>query len=183
MDVNYSRWMSKDPDAEPEAIEEEPRRFSLPRPTRSVAASGAMVALIALAGGALAQSIATSEDAASQDPSVGTTTSNGDAGPGAAGIEDSEDAEDTEAAPADNAESDDFATDDSTLADEGTTIDDPEPTGPRVAPRWTLRRELRRARVMPPGPRPHLRPWLGPRHIAEADADDDDDDDDGDEDH
>src|SRR5687768_12831407 len=36
MDVNYSRWMSKDPDAGTEAFEPEPRRFTMPRPTGAV---------------------------------------------------------------------------------------------------------------------------------------------------
>ena len=176
MDVNYSRWMSKDPNAEPDVIEDEPRRFSLPRPARSVVASGAMVALLALGGGALLRSIATPEVSTEKDQAVGTTTSDQSSGPGAAGTEDTEHTEDTEDSTLDGTESDDSAIDESVTVDEGTTIGDPELTGRRPERPWMARRELRRAYGLRPGPPPHVAPGPGLRHIDDADDADDDDD-------
>lgn len=172
MDVNYSRWMSKDPDAEPEVIEDEPRRFSFPRPTRSVVATGAMLALVTLGGGALARSLTTSEAPSNDDPTVGTITSDQSSGPGAASIED------IEGSIADDAESDQSASDESPAIAGGATIDHPGPAGTTLDRRLMLRREYRRAHGIPPGPPRHVVavPWPGPRHLDDADNDDDDDD-------
>ncbi|HUS20868.1 MAG TPA: hypothetical protein VMZ66_02525 [Aeromicrobium sp.] len=137
MDVNYSRWMSKDPD-EPEVVEDESRRFRFPRPAGSVA-SAALVALVALGGAAFVRSMATPEDSADQaQTAVETPTAEESTGPGAASVDESSDDSTSE-----DSTSDDFA-------DESTTRDRPE----RVGPRLMARRELRRSNGMPPG-----RPW------------------------
>lgn len=178
MDVNYSRWMSKDPD-EPDVIEEEPRRFSLPRPSKSVVASGAMVALIALGGGALARSITTSDVSANQGPTVDATTSDQSSGPGAASVEDAESAttDGLESEPAEPVD-ESTASDESATSEESAPPDDPELTGLPPDRRQMLRRELRRAQVMRPGPPRHVVvvPWPGPSHL-DSDGDDGDDDD------
>jgi hypothetical protein len=136
MDVNYSRWMSKDPDAEPEPVEDEPRRFNIPRPAGSVVASGALVALVALGGGALVRSMVTSDVAADQAQTVGTPTAEESAASGAANIDDPT--------------FDDSASDDSTSStfeDDSTVSERPAPTGPRLMDR----REFRRSHGVPPG--------------------------------
>ena len=89
MDMNYSRWMSKDPDAEPELIEEEPRRFSLPRPAGFVVASGALVAVVALGGGAMVRSIATFDASTNQAQTAESPIAKESDGPGAASVDDS----------------------------------------------------------------------------------------------
>jgi len=141
MDVNYSRWMSTDPDAEPDDIEDEPRRFSLPRPARSVVASGMLVALVALGGGTLLRQSATS-DASSDGPTqtVETHAAKDDSGPGAASVDDSMSDEST---------SDDFTSDDSDEAasDDYATPDEQPPTGPLPMDR----RQFRRSAGLPPG--------------------------------
>jgi hypothetical protein len=83
MDVNYNRWMSKDPDAEPE-IEVEPRRFRLPWPSRSAAATAAVVGLVVVGGAALVRSTVTPEVTADQAGSVETPTAEKTAAPDAA---------------------------------------------------------------------------------------------------
>ncbi len=143
MDVNYSRWMSKDPDAEPDAVEPEPRRFRMPRPTGAVVASGALAAVVALGGGALVRSIATSDVAATQTQTAESPTAEASDGPGAAGVEDST--------------SDDSSYDDSTYdgptsdsAADGTTVYRSAPGDPQLRDR----RELRPFDDVPPG-----EPW------------------------
>jgi len=157
MDVNYSRWMSKDPDAEPEVIEDEPRRFRLPTPSRSAVASTAMVSLVVLGGGALVRSMATPEVTTDQAQTVETPTAEQSSGPGAASVDErTSDDPSTDYATVDDATLDDYASDDSTSeeaedsSDDGTTNDDPAPPGPRLI----VRRELRQAEGMPPG-----EPW------------------------
>jgi hypothetical protein len=143
MDVNYSRWMSKDPAAEPDVIEPEPRRFSLPRPTGAVVASGALVAVVALGGGALVRSIATFDVSANQAQTTESPTAEASDGPGAASVEDST--------------SDDSTYDDSTgdeptsdRAEDGTTVYRSAPGDPQL---WD-RRELHQSDDVPPG-----EPW------------------------
>jgi hypothetical protein len=143
MDVNYSRWMSKDPD-EPEVVEDEPRRFRFPRPAGSLVATTALVAFVVLGGAAFVRSMATPEDAADQpQTAVETPTAEKSTGPGAAGVDES----------FDNSTSEDSTSDDSTFdssADDSVTIDRPA----SAAPRLIARREFRRANGMAPG-----RPW------------------------
>lgn len=138
MDVNYARWMSKDPDAEPE-IEDEPRRFRLRWPTRSAVATTAMVSLIVLGGGALVRSIATPESSAGQAETVETTIAEQHSEPGAAAVDDSM---------AEDSTSDGTTSDHA--ADDITTRSPPAPAG---APPMG-RRELHRSGDAPPG-----RPW------------------------
>jgi hypothetical protein len=144
MDVNYSRWMSKDPDAEPDVIEPEPRRFTLPRPTGSVVASGALVAAVALGGGALVRSIATSDVSANQAQTAESPTAEASDGPGAAGVEDST--------------SNDSTYDDSTEGEPTSDIAvDDDPTVYRSAPgapQLRDRRELHQSDDLPAG-----EPW------------------------
>ena len=143
MDVNYSRWMSKDPDAEPDVIEDEPRRFNLRWPTWSAVASTAMVSLIVLGGGAFVRSIATPEVTTDQAETVETPAAEQSSGADAVSVDDS----------SDDSTSEDPMSDDSTsdnVADYGTTRDRPA----RIGPRLMARRELRRSDGMPPG-----RPW------------------------
>jgi hypothetical protein len=153
MDVNYSRWMSKDPDAEPDVIEDEPRRFSLQWPTRSAVASTAMVSLIVLGGGAFVRSIATPEVTTDQAETVETPSVEQSSGPGAASVDDSE-LDDTEL---DVTTSDDSAPDDSMsnsfASDDGTTSDWSAPAGPPPGPRRMVRREFGLPHGVPPGPR------------------------------
>jgi hypothetical protein len=157
MDVNYSRWMSKDPDAEPDVIEDEQRRFRLRWPTRSAVASAAMVSLIVLGGGAFVRSIATSDTSANQVQTAESPTAKKSNGPGAASVDDST--------------SDDPTYDDPTneTTDDYTNGDSSPPPGPRL----TEQRELRRSIVMAPGgpsgdrrPRGHREPALRPPMLA-----------------
>lgn len=151
MDVNYSRWMSKDPDADPDVIEDEPRHFRLPRPSRSVVASGAMLVVIALAG-AVVRSTATPEGSSTgEDPTVTATTADKDSGPGAASIEDT-----TDAWTSDSSTSDSSAAEDSTTSDDDVTSDEgwaspAEPPGPLPERRRMERREFGPPDGMPPG--------------------------------
>lgn len=160
--MNYSRWMSKDPDAEPEVIEDEPRRFSLPWPSGSAVAATAMVSLIVLGGAAFVRSIATPEVTTDQAQTVETTTSDQDSGPGAASVDESELNDPT----SDYSGSDDSTPDDSTLDD--STLDDSTsdsyasddsvtgewsaPAGPPPGPRRLERREFGPPDGVPPGP-------------------------------
>jgi hypothetical protein len=147
MDVNYSRWMSTDPDAEPEEPENEPRRFTLPRPARSVVASGALVALIALSGGAYVRSITTATVSADQTRAVEAPTDAESEGPGAAEIDESTSY---------GSVSDDDRASDSSESDDETVDDPPSLPGPRVK----VRREVREANGVPPSG-----PWSDhPRH-------------------
>jgi hypothetical protein len=150
MDVNYSRWMSKDPDAEPDVVEDEPRRFSLPRPSRSAIASTALVSLVVLGGGAFVRSIATPEDSAAQVQTVETPTARSE--PGAASVDDSA---------LDDSTSDDSTSDDSTSdnsASDDTTINDwPAPAGPPPDSQRMDRREFGPPDGVPPGPRMRMR--------------------------
>jgi len=152
MDVNYSRWMSKDPDAEPDVVEDEPRRFRFRWPTRSAVASTAMVSLVVLGGGAFVRSIATPEVSADQVQTVETPTAEQDSGPGAASVDDSA---------LDGSTSDD-STSDSSESDDGTTSSWSAPTGHRPGPRRMERREFGPPNGVPPGPlmreRRELRP-------------------------
>jgi hypothetical protein len=157
MDVNYSRWMSKDPDAEPDVIEDEPRRFRLRWPTRSAVASTAMVSLIVLGGGAFVRSIATPDASAEQAQTAESPTAKKSNGPGAASVDDST--------------SDDSTYDDPTYetTDDDTNGDSSPPTGPRLMEQ----RELHRSKVMAPsgpsGDRPqrgHREPALPPPMLA-----------------
>jgi len=159
MDVNYSRWMSKDPD-EPEVIEDEPRRrFTLPRPRGSVVASGTLVALVVLGGAAFVRSTATT-DASADDPTqtVQTQTADDDSGPGAASVDESTADEDSTSDDStsvystsdDSGDSDDSTSedsDDSDDSDDTTAEDDSVPPGPRLM----LRREFDRSDGMSPG--------------------------------
>jgi len=153
MDVNYSRWMSKDPD-EPEVIEDEPRRFRFPRPSGSVVASGALVAFVVLGGAAFVRSMATPEDAADQaHTAVETPGAEESTGPGAAGVDELSDDSTSDDSTSDDWTSEDSTSDDWTSdssADDSATIDRPAP----AAPRLVVRREFRRSTGMPPG-----RPW------------------------
>lgn len=155
MDVNYSRWMSKDPDAGPEAVEPEPRRFSMPRPTGAVVASGALVAVVALSGGALVRSIATSDVSANQAQTAASPTAEASDEPGAASVEDST--------------SDDSTDDDSTYdeptsesAVDGTTVYRSAPGDPQLR----NRRELRQFDDVPPGEPVPDRPPRAHRELA-----------------
>lgn len=143
MDVNYSRWMSKDPDAEPDVIEPEPRRFTLPRPTGSVIASGALMAVVALGGGALVRSIATSDVSSNQAQTAESPTAEASDGRGAASIEDS-----TSDEPAHDDSTDEPMADIS--VDDGTTVHRSAPGAPQLRER----RELHQSDDVPPG-----QPW------------------------
>lgn len=156
MDVNYSRWISKDPDAEPDVIEDEPRRFRLRWPTRSAVASTAMVSLIVLGGGAFVRSIAT-PDASDQAQTAESPTAKKSNGPGAASVDDST--------------SDDPTYDDPTYetTDDDTNGDSSPPPGPQLMEQ----RELHRSNVMAPSgpsgdrpPRGHREPALPPAMLA-----------------
>ena len=156
MDVNYSRWMSKDADAEPEVIEAEPRRFTLPRPTGSVVASGALVAVVALGGGALVRSIATSDVSANQAQTAESPTATASDGPGAASVDDAT----SNDSMVDDATSNNSTDDDSTgeepssesSVDDGPTVYRSAPGVP--APQLRDRRELHQSGGVPAG-----EPW------------------------
>lgn len=153
MDVNYSRWMSKDPD-EPEVIEDEPRRFSLRWPSRSAVASTAMVSLLLVGGSAVVRSFATPEVTADQGQSVETPTAEATDGPGAASVEEftSDDSAGDEST-SDESTSD-YSTSDEDTSDVDTTDDDTTdddidedvtdgesiPPGPRLVFRGEFRR-------------------------------------------
>lgn len=148
MDVNYARWMSKDPDAEPE-IEDVPRRFRLRWPTRSAVASTAMVSLIVVGGGAFVRSIATPESSAGQAETVETTIAEQHSEPGAASVDDSM-SEDSTSASDDSAS--DVSTSDGSVSDDSSTSDWSAPAGPPPGPRRMDRRELGPPNGMPPSP-------------------------------
>ena len=150
MDVNYSRWMSKDLHAEPEVIEPEPRRFTLPRPTGSVVASGALVAVVALGGGALVRSIGTSDVSANQVQTAESPTAEASDGPGAASVEDSTSNDSTYDDSTDDSADDEPTSDVS--VDDGTTAYRSEPGAPGSQLRD--RRELHQSDDVPPG-----EPW------------------------
>lgn len=136
MDVNYSRWMSKDPD-EPDVIEDEPRRFSLRWPSQSAVATTAMVSLVVLGGGAVVRAMSTPEVAADQMQSVETPAAGATDGPGAAGVEESESDDATvDESASDYSTTDDDATDDGATDDD--TSDDSAPPGPRLVFRGEL---------------------------------------------
>jgi hypothetical protein len=165
MDVNYSRWMSKDPDAEPEAIEDEPRRFSIPRPARSIVASGALVALVALGGGAYVRSITTAPASADQTQAVETPTDSETSGPGAAAVDESVSDDSTSA----DTTADDWA-DDEPSPDSG-EIDDGSTTSDVRVPAGSLpmdRREFRRAHGIPPGGLVRDRPLRVHRYVDDS---------------
>lgn len=146
MDVDYSRWMSKDPDAEPDVIEAEPRRFRIPWPSRPAVASTAMVALIVLGGAAFVRSMATPEVTTNQAQTAETPTAKESDGPGAASVDDSM----SDDFISDDPTADDTASDDpapGSSADDGTFTERPAPSSPR----FRDRRELRRPSGVPPG--------------------------------
>ena len=161
MDVNYSRWMSKDPDAEPEVIEDEPRRFSLPRPAGSVVASGVLVALVALGGGTLVRSIAISDASSNRAQTAESPTAKASSGPGAASVDDSTSDDVTY----DDSTSDEPIYDDPTSdssADDDIASDRSAPAGPRLSDRRVLHQP---DGVPPGGPWPD-RPARGHREPA-----------------
>ena len=169
MDVNYSRWMSKDPDAEPEPVEDEPRRLNLPRPPRSVVATGVMIALVVLAGGALSRSLTTSEASSVQEPAEQTTSPDESDGPGAASIEEYST---SDSMTTDNSPSSD-ASDDSPSSE---SPDDDRVIQRLDGPRMLERRRFGPASDMrqpPPEARPGLRPFPAPREFDESDEADD----------
>jgi hypothetical protein len=142
MDVNYSRWMSKDPDAEPEVIEDEPRRFSFPWPSGSAVAATAMVSLIVLCSAAFVRSTATPEVTTDQAQTVETPTTEQDSGPGAASVDDSALVDSTS----------DDSTSDSAASDDSTTSDWSAPAGLPPGPRRMERREFGPHNGVPPSP-------------------------------
>jgi len=157
MDVNYSRWMSKDPDAEPEVVDDEPRRFRLRWPTRSAVASTAMVSVVVLGGGAFVRSLATPEVTADQAQIVETPTAEQDSGPGAASVDESElDGSTSDDSTSDYLTSDDstsdYSTSDNSDSDDGTTSDWTAPAAPPPGPRRMERREFGPPNGAPPGP-------------------------------
>jgi hypothetical protein len=139
MDVNYSRWMSKDPDAEPEAIEDEPRRFRIPQPSPPAVAIAAMAGLVILGGGALVRSLATPDVSADQVQAVQTPAAE-ESGPGAAAVDES--------------------TYDESTYDDSTSVGSAEETATRdrfrrpASLRLMERREFRETYGLSPG-----RPW------------------------
>jgi len=163
MDVNYSRWMSKDPDAEPDVVEDAPRRFRLRWPTRSAVASTAMVSLVVLGGGAFVRSIATPEGSADQVQTVETPAAELNPGPGAASVDDST----TDDQPAGDVVTDDPV--DDSMDDSSTTMT--RPAGPPPMGR----RLVGPPGAMPPGPAPDERRLRALRHGDAPDIDDSDD--------
>lgn len=125
MDVNYTRWMSKDPD-EPDVVEEEPRRFNVRWPSRSAVASAGMASLIVLGGAAAVRSLATPDATTDQAQSVRTPD---------AGVTAEPTVEPTDA----------FAED---TPNEEVTDGNQAPIDP---PRRVIRGELRRPSDLPPG--------------------------------
>jgi len=158
MDVNYSRWMSKDPDAEPDVIEDEPRRFRFPWPSRSAVASTAMVSLIVVGGAAFVRSMATPEVTTNQAQTAESPTAKESDGPGAASVDDSmSDDSISDDLTADDVAADDTAPDDSasvSSADDGTFAERPAPSSPR----FRELREFRQPGGVPPGGPPGG-PW------------------------
>jgi hypothetical protein len=171
MDVNYSRWMSKDPDAVPDPVVDEPRRFRLPRPPRSVVATGVMLALVVLGGGALSRSLTTSDASSVQEPTEQTPSADESDGPGAASVED-------------NSAPDSTTTDDGASSDTSDDSVSDRPDGDRViqrpdGPRMIERRRFGPASDMrgpPPAPRPDLRSFPAQREFDQSEEDDEDDD-------
>jgi hypothetical protein len=172
MDVNYSRWMSKDPDAEPDEIENEPRRFSLPKPPRSVVASGVLVALVVLGVGTVGRSLTTSDASSSQEQAVATPSPQESSGPGAAGVEE------------DTMFDDSTTSDDSTIPDGETyDVDDDRVLRRLDEPPMPMRNRLRPGpRVPGPPPRAHveIRSFGEPGALNDSDGDDDEDEDEDD---
>lgn len=151
MDVNYSRWMSEDPDAQPEVIEDEPRRFSLPRPSGSAIAAAAMASLIVLGGAAFVRSIATPEVSADQAQTVETPIAEESSGPGAASVDDS---------------ALDDSTSDSAASDDGTTSEWEAPADPPPGLGRMERREFGPPNGVPPSPPCASVGSFGPRQCS-----------------
>lgn len=148
MDVNYARWMSKDPD-EPDVIEDEPRRSRVPWPSRSAVATTAVVSLALLGGSAVVRSMSTPEVTADQAQSVEAPAAEATDGPGAAGVEEPESGASTfDESIADGSTSDYSTSDDDSTDDDA--IDDSVPPRPRLVFRGELRRpdDLRPGRPM-----------------------------------
>jgi hypothetical protein len=170
MDVNYARWMSKDPD-EPDVIEDDPRRFSLRWPSRSAVASTAMVSVVLLGGSAVVRSMSTPEVTTDQAQSVETPAPEVTDGPGAASVEEAEsDGSIIDESTPDDSTSDDWTSDTDTTEDDttedDTTDDDSIPPGPRVV----IRGEARRLDGPRPGRPMRDRPVRVHVHPGPADA-------------
>lgn len=172
MDTNYSRWIHNDVAAEADTIDEERRRFRLPRPAGSVVARGLMATAVVVGLGGIIYSVQTPEASTTQQQSpLETTIADQTDAPGAAAIEEStiDDATPEESTD----ESTEDATDESTdeLTDESMDAPGFIPARPahwrrtevRDGPPSGIRMAIRRARdARPPGQHLERRPLLGP---------------------